>query len=469
MTPKLTSAGRNLLLRGLTGETITFTKIQLGNGTAQDPTDATGLVNPIITAEITKIAVGTDYVTLTARFTNGSVTSGFHATEVGFYAEDPDDNTKEILYALGDEDESSADYVPAKDSRILEMQFDALIFIGDAENVSAAISSSLVYASKEDFDAHTENTANPHGVTKQQVGLGNVPNLAPSDQILTFTGAAALSNIESGEKASTLFGKIKLAISKLIDHLNNRSNPHNTTAAQVGAAAKSHTHNAQDINAGTLPIHRGGTGATAAPDALANLGAAKDTFVKARAEVTNDTELDSVINAWYAAMADNSVNYFEIYVSTPDVILGGGTHILQIYRSGRAYGAVYTYSYQTREKRRVLWGGAWGTWEWEHPDNVANVEYATTERYGGKTVYTKRLHLDQPLGDDVIPTGISINDQAKILRYTATTDTYTLPHAVTDTSSHMYLDVASNGAITFRCGNPLIASNLDIQIWYVKA
>lgn len=260
MVPKLTASGKNLLLRALAGETITFTKIQLGNGIAQDPAEATGLANPIITVELSKIVVGAEYVTLTAQFTNGSITSGFHITEAGFYAKDPDDDTKEILYALGNEDESSADYVPDKGNRILEMQFDALIFIGDAENVSAAISSSLVYASKEDFDKHTADNANPHGVTKQQVGLGNVPNLAPSDQVPTFTEATTLANIVSGEKASTLFGKIKLAISKLIDHLNNRSNPHNTTAAQVGAAAKTHTHNAQDINAGTLSPLRGGTG-----------------------------------------------------------------------------------------------------------------------------------------------------------------------------------------------------------------
>lgn len=260
MVPKLTASGKNLLLRALAGETITFTKIQLGNGTAQDPAEATGLANPIITVELSKIVVGTEYVTLTAQFSNSSITSGFHITEAGFFAKDPDDSTKEILYALGNEDESSADYVPDKGNRILEMQFDALIFIGDAENVSAAISSSLVYASKEDFDKHTADKNNPHSVTKQQVGLGNVPNLAPSDQVPTFTEATTLANIVSGEKASTLFGKIKLAISKLIDHLNNRSNPHNTTAAQVGAAAKSHTHNAQDINAGTLPVWRGGTG-----------------------------------------------------------------------------------------------------------------------------------------------------------------------------------------------------------------
>lgn len=280
MVPKLTASGKNLLLRALAGETITFTKIQLGNGTAQDPAEATGLANPIITVELSKIVVGTEYVTLTAQFSNSSITSGFHITEAGFFAKDPDDSTKEILYALGNEDESSADYVPDKGNRILEMQFDALIFIGDAENVSAAISSSLVYASKEDFDKHTAGKNNPHSVTKQQVGLGNVPNLAPSDQVLTFTEATTLANIVSGEKASTLFGKIKLAISKLIDHLNNRSNPHNTTAAQVGAAAKSHTHNAQDINAGTLSVLRGGTGRTTFPSGqmLCGTGSGIDTI-----------------------------------------------------------------------------------------------------------------------------------------------------------------------------------------------
>jgi len=272
MVPKLTASGKNLLLRALAGETITFTKIQLGNGTAQDPAEATGLANPIITVELSKIVVGTEYVTLTAQFSNSSITSGFHITEAGFFAKDPDDSTKEILYALGNEDESSADYVPDKGNRILEMQFDALIFIGDAENVSAAISSSLVYASKEDFDKHTADKNNPHSVTKQQVGLGNVPNLAPSDQVPTFTEATTLANIVSGEKASTLFGKIKLAISKLIDHLNNRSNPHNTTAAQVGAAAKSHTHNAQDINAGTLSVLRGGTGLSSPTNGAVILG-----------------------------------------------------------------------------------------------------------------------------------------------------------------------------------------------------
>ena len=266
MTPNLTDAGKNLLLRALTGETITFTKIQLGNGPAQDARTATGLVNPLLTVELSKIEVGEEYVTLTAAFTNGTVASGFHITEAGFYAKDPDDDSKELLYALGNEDESTADYVPNNANRILEMEFNALLFIGDAENVAAAINSSLVYASAADLEAHTGNVENPHNVTKEQVGLGNVPNRSTNDQTPTYETATTFATLTSGEKVSTAFGKIKLAITNLINHIANRSNPHGVTAAQVNAAAKSHTHNASDINAGTVPVARGGTGTTSFPN-----------------------------------------------------------------------------------------------------------------------------------------------------------------------------------------------------------
>ena len=266
MTPNLTDAGKNLLLRALTGETITFTKIQLGNGPAQDARTATGLVNPLLTVELSKIEVGEEYVTLTAAFTNGTVASGLHITEAGFYAKDPDDDSKELLYALGNEDESTADYVPNNANRILEMEFNALLFIGDAENVAAAINSSLVYASAADLEAHTGNVENPHNVTKEQVGLGNVPNRSTNDQTPTYETATTFATLTSGEKVSTAFGKIKLAITNLINHIANRSNPHGVTAAQVNAAAKSHTHNASDINAGTVPVARGGTGTTSFPN-----------------------------------------------------------------------------------------------------------------------------------------------------------------------------------------------------------
>lgn len=45
--------------------------------------------------------------------------------------------------------------------------------------------------------------------TAALVGLGNVSNLATNDQIPTFAQASTRENIESGEKVSTLFGKIQ--------------------------------------------------------------------------------------------------------------------------------------------------------------------------------------------------------------------------------------------------------------------
>ena len=76
---------------------------------------------------------------------------------------------------------------------------------------------------------------NPHGVTKTQVGLGNVPNVSTNDQTPTYTVANSNAALTSGEKLSVAFGKIAKAISSLINHLANTSNPHGITASQIGA------------------------------------------------------------------------------------------------------------------------------------------------------------------------------------------------------------------------------------------
>lgn len=88
---------------------------------------------------------------------------------------------------------------------------------------------------------HTGNKSNPHGVTKSQVGLGNVPNVATNDQTPTFTAASKLETLASGERLSTSFGKITKAITDLISHIGNKSNPHGVTKAQVGLGSVDNT------------------------------------------------------------------------------------------------------------------------------------------------------------------------------------------------------------------------------------
>lgn len=243
---------------------IKFTKILYGNG-ADATQSATKLSNKQYEVEITKLTreEGSPYVTLEAEFNNSTVESGFRATETGILVADPDNSNnrdKDILFAYGYCEEKDAIYIPANDDFVLETTEEFVVYIGTTENVSAELSKSLTYASRTEFDEHVSNFSNPHSVNAEQVGLGNVPNVATNDQTPTYSVATTLSTLISGEKLSVAFGKIKLAITTLINHIANKSNPHGVTATQVNAASKDHTHSASDINSGTLGVARGGTG-----------------------------------------------------------------------------------------------------------------------------------------------------------------------------------------------------------------
>lgn len=208
------------------------------------------------------MVTGSQYITLTSSFSNNEITAGFRITEAGIWAEDPDNAGSEILYALGNEPEGTADYVPSKDNRILELEYSVMIFVGEAQNVTAEISESLAYASAAELKAHIDNKQNPHGVTAEQVGLGNVPNVGTDDQTPTYAIPGSLAALVSGEKLGTAMGKIARAVLNLIDHLKD-STAHITASERSkwnNKAAGSHTHGAADINSGILGVTRGGTG-----------------------------------------------------------------------------------------------------------------------------------------------------------------------------------------------------------------
>lgn len=260
MTLNLTNAGLNVLLRALAGDNIVFTKAQIGNGEAQAPATADALSNPLLDLPIQAIDVSETNATLQTKFNNAEVEAGFRHTETGIFVQNQDDSSAEILYAYGTQPESTADYIAASGDSILETQMDFLVFVGESTNISAIISESLVYASASDLKSHVENTENPHNVTKEQIGLGNVPNVSTSDQVPTYNIPSSLSELASGEKLGSAMGKLARAVLSLISHIGNKGNPHNVTAKQIGAADAYHNHSTSDITSGTLGVARGGTG-----------------------------------------------------------------------------------------------------------------------------------------------------------------------------------------------------------------
>lgn len=155
-------------------------------------------------------------------------------------------STEEILFTIVQYAGDTLPVIPAPITPTL-LNFGFYIAIATTETVSIEMEFTGIVTAKQFDDyklvtdetlntlnEHTKNTENPHKVTAQQVGLGNVPNVTTDNQTPTFTQSSTLSEINSGEKLSTLFGKIKKAIVDLISHLANTSNPHSVTKSQVG-------------------------------------------------------------------------------------------------------------------------------------------------------------------------------------------------------------------------------------------
>lgn len=74
-------------------------------------------------------------------------------------------------------------------------------------------------------DSHIGNKSNPHGVTKAQVGLGNVNNTSDADKPVSTAQATAIADAKAaGTNAQT----------NLTTHMQNMSNPHGVTRDQLG-------------------------------------------------------------------------------------------------------------------------------------------------------------------------------------------------------------------------------------------
>ena len=66
---------------------------------------------------------------------------------------------------------------------------------------------------------HSLSTSNPHSTTASQVGLGNVPNVTTNNQTPSYTMASGNADLVSGETLTIAFGKIARSINSLIAHI----------------------------------------------------------------------------------------------------------------------------------------------------------------------------------------------------------------------------------------------------------
>ena len=232
----ITNAGIELLKNALSGGTITVTAIKSGAGkvdvsalksqTAVSSIKQSGTVQGVTkTNETIKIGV---------LFSNAGLSAGYSMTQLGIYAKGS--TGSEVLFAISQS--TTGKEVPAESAMpSWSLVHNFYIKLNNDVKMTATVDPEG-YVTFETMQAalntHTGNKSNPHSVTKSQVGLGNVPNVATNDQTPTYSDTTTLVTLSSGEKISIAFAKIKLAITTLINHLANKSNPHGVTKSQVG-------------------------------------------------------------------------------------------------------------------------------------------------------------------------------------------------------------------------------------------
>ena len=83
------------------------------------------------------------------------------------------------------------------------------------------------------IQSHISSTSNPHLVTKSQVGLGSVDNTSDLNKPISTATASALSGKSDTSHLHT--GTYEPASANIQSHISSTSNPHATTASQVGA------------------------------------------------------------------------------------------------------------------------------------------------------------------------------------------------------------------------------------------
>lgn len=144
----LTEKGRELLAKGLAGETITFTKMAIGDGTtATSEREMTALVNQITTLPLLNVDTkGNGTCEINALLTNKSVTTGFYIRELGIFAHGNDN--VEILYAYNTS--ANADYLPPfSANNVVEIEYIDTIIVDQVENITATINPAVSYITKK--------------------------------------------------------------------------------------------------------------------------------------------------------------------------------------------------------------------------------------------------------------------------------------------------------------------------------
>ena len=184
----VTDVGKDMIAKSQNGQTLTFSRVALGDGLVgeeEDVTKFTAVKNERLSLPIAKYSnLGNGQFQIQFRLTNSQVESGFWHREIGIMAKI--DNGQEQLYAYttaGNKASFIYDKTTPVEERIVNVNF----VIGNAQNLEVIINSSVIYATIEDLEEALD--AHDAGADAHESAFD--AHNAADDAHKDFTGATA--------------------------------------------------------------------------------------------------------------------------------------------------------------------------------------------------------------------------------------------------------------------------------------
>ena len=135
----LTDAGRDIMARVIAGENIVFKRFAIGDGyeyNMENYLTKTELVHEVLSVpDLTMTIENEDIVSLLGKFSTSELDFSFWYREIGIFIVDPDDETKEILYAYGNRNDLAEYITPHVGNYQILKEIECKVSVGASSNV----------------------------------------------------------------------------------------------------------------------------------------------------------------------------------------------------------------------------------------------------------------------------------------------------------------------------------------------
>lgn len=279
---------------------------------------------------------------------------------------------------------------------------------------------------------------------------------------------AILEDKASKEYVSTKIAEAQLDGNETIDlsgyatkdDLNNIEYPVNSVNNKFGAVQLV----ASDV--GAVPTTRKVNGKVLSSDislSATDVGAAPAGYGLGTIATSVSDLNHAVANGWYSFYTSTANAPYMGYGVVETIVRVEGDTILQI-----AYDLVTSasgyFNYDVSAQRRFR-NGAWQPWEYINPPMIPGIEYRTTERYDGKSVYTMLINAGAITASGEITK--RIQGLTSGIRYAGRVGPCPVPVLQT---TQIYVDTYENNVtIGWVCGHEdWIGRPVECQLWYLK-